>query len=72
MVTIIKSNYNLEFSYETTDEVNVITPPNFRRRFTITDVISDDLNSPEARNLSNCRKMNQFVTASLARSIILI
>ncbi len=41
---------------EPRDEVNVITPQNFRRRLTITDISGDSLNSPEARILFNCKK----------------
>ena len=47
---------------------NIITPPNFRRRLTIVDVIGDYNTSPEGRIIFNCKK-NETVYDCLSRRI---
>ncbi len=47
---------------------NVITPPNFRRRLTILDIIGDYYSSSEGKILFNC-KQNESVYDCLSRRI---
>ena len=64
----INTDINLFSDNEDDGESNVVTPPNFRRRLTIGDIIGDYFDSSEGKILFNC-KQNESVYNCLSRRI---
>ena len=68
-ISLNNDYFTLNSDEESTDSgPNVITPPNFRRRLTILDIIGDYYSSSEGKILFNC-KQNESVYDCLSRRI---